>query len=117
MGGLLADGLGSGERRRGAMRRFGLLALVVMLLSLLPGASGAVISGACCTGAVCTETSQATCGGGGGAYQGDFTTCAQAVCAAVVPSVGSAGLIVLAALLLGAATWLLVRRGRPAPEA
>lgn len=95
------------------LRRLGFAA---MLAVVWPEASAAVVPalGACCTAGACAEISEADCTGGGGVYQGDNVPCAGLMCPAPVPSVGSRGLVVLAIGLLGAATWLLVRRSRPA---
>lgn len=99
------------------MRWFRLLALVVTLGLLLVASQDAVANTfACCTAGVCTEVTEPTCTAGGGTSFPAIPLCANFNCPAPVPSVGSAGLTLLAVALLGAATWLLVRRTRSAPE-
>jgi hypothetical protein len=87
-------------------------ALLCLLLGPIPDASANIF--ACCTGDLCTEVTESTCTAGGGIFFPNIVSCTKFTCQ--VPAVGGGGLLVLAVALLGAATWLLARRRRAAPE-
>ena len=71
------------------------------------------VQGVCCIGnGVCVIGTEDDCLAFGGAYSGDGTTCLDAPCGAAIPTVSEWGMIVMAVLVLTAATVLFGRRWR-----